>query len=105
MANQIQILEYINILRDKPYMLVNKIDGYNTYEGFLNGFFYGIDIGNNFSISKNFSSWLGDYYKIENTNLHWASFLRIRFEKITEEEMIKTLFELLNKFFEDNSLR
>lgn len=102
MIEQELILKYINILRDKPYMIVNKIEGYNTYESFLNGFFLGIDISNGLNISQDFSSWVGDYYGVENTNTHWTGFLRVKFKGMHDKDMIDILFELLKQFL--NSL-
>lgn len=98
MIEQELILKYINILKDKPYMIVNKIEGYHTYESFLNGFFLGIDISNELNISRDFSLWVGDYYGVENTNTHWTGFLRVKFKGMHDKDMINILFELLEKF-------
>ena len=96
--NSKSIIDVIKILEEKPYMLLNKFEGYNTYESYINGFLRGIDISTGLSISKDFGYWLGSYYGVENSNVHWASFLRTEFRENSEEKMTSSLFELLKQF-------
>lgn len=74
---------------------------YEKYVFHLNGLLDGISLAINSSLSREFSIWLGIYFKTENTNLHWSGFLNSIFENMSGNEKSSKLIELLACFLKE----
>ncbi len=89
----------VDSLKKRPNLVIQKIDGFNSYKHFFDGYFYAIDRLLKFPISINFSRFLN---KIENNielgNVPWCHTFDAKYSNESDEVKIEKLLSLIEEF-------
>ncbi|RFM29239.1 hypothetical protein [Chitinophaga silvisoli] len=91
----------INVLKERPLMVLNGDTSYYSYKLYIEGFLFGLSSAYNINLILNITLWFRRKIKIE-MDVFWTDYIPIYYKDETEDELKKILLQTLSNYFEEN---